>query len=288
MKLPKARKTTIPSDQCYWALLKGTGAGGLRGSRKREALLYELERYIPVPIESVAVSFVPCQDRIIACAAPLRVIEEFRLTSDSVIPDALPKGLDAGTLNRTSFELLSGPTKPKRQERFERLRLICIASLAILASAALTKGFVVRTGQVSTQTAQLKDQIENAYGYAIDLSAPSTQPPHVRLVSAVRDAEANAASAPAETRLEDALPLLLHILSHWPESDSLGLNRLTIGNTEATLDLSLDTSTDASDVLEALGAPDGWLSRSPRIRQQRDGQSVLITFVPESLREQRR
>lgn len=288
MKLPTARRTSIPSDQCYWALLKGAGASGLRGSRRREALLYELERYIPVPVESVAVSFADCQDGIVACAAPMQVIQEFRLTSESVIPDTLPAGLNSGTLDREAFELLRGTTKPKRQERFERLRLICIASLAILASAALTIGFVIRTGQVSTQTAQLKDQIENAYEYALDLSAPSTQPSHVRLVSAVREAEANAASLPAETQQEDALPLLLHILSQWPESDSLELNRLTIGNTEATLDLSLDTSTDASDVLETLGAPDGWLSRSPRIRQQRDGQSVLITFVPGSLREQRR
>lgn len=288
MRLPAAKRASIPSAQCYWALLRGTGARGLRGAQRREALLYELERYIPVPIESVAVSLVPYEDGIIACAAPIQLVEELRLTSESAIPDAFPEGLDSGTLDRASFELLQGPTKSRRQERFERIRLLCVASLVSAASAALTVGLAVRTGQVSTQTAQIKYQIENAYGYAIDLSAPSTQPPHFRLVSAVREAEANAAHISTDTGRGDALPALLHILTQWPESDSLELNRLTIGDHEITLDLSLGTATDVSDVLRAINAPDGWLSRSPRIRQQRDSQSLLITFVADSQQESRR
>ncbi len=288
MKLPHARRTTIPRDKCYWALLKGTGASGLRGSKRREALLYELERYIPVPIESVTASFIACEDGIIACAAPIATIDQLRLTNESAIPDALPVGLASESLDRASFELLQGPTKSRRQEQLERFRLLGIASLATAASAALTIGLASRTGQISTRTDQINDQIKTAYGHALDLSAPSAQPPHVRLVSAVREAEANAASTPADTERADALPVLLHILSQWPESDSLELNRLTIGENEVTLDLSLDTEADAPSVLEALNVPDGWLSRSPRIRQQRDGQSVLIAFVPDSQQESRR
>lgn len=288
MRLPRANRATLPREQCYWAILQGSGAKGLRGRKRNEALLYELERSLPIQVESVSASFAAHGGGIVACAAQRTMIDDFRRSCDSLTPDALPDELAGGTLNTASFELLGGRLMSARHARLKRVRRLSIETLAIAASTLITAGLAVRTHRLNTQSEKHPSQIEAAYEHAIDLSVPSLQPAGVRLVTALREAEKDtetAAGTPAESSV---LPAFLHMLSQWPEDATLRLERLTVGAREASLDVSLDQAADVSQVLAALSAPPGWTARSPRIQQRRDGQSLQISYQQATLQESSR
>lgn len=257
---PRTRVLRVPADACAWAVLSPPD----RMARRRSALLFEFERWLPRPIECYCCSFHTLSDgRIVACGHDRESVAALADDYDSVIPDTIPDFLADEGLLTDQFELATHDATPSRVRAAVRSVVGLAVVVSILTSVALTTGMVRRSALLEAETQLLADAVDDTYRKALPSEVSGSQPRSVLVRGLLREArQLNRADNHEHT---DAALAGSELLSVWDESLGARVHRLSIRRGTASLDVSL--SADPQRLLAALELLPDWAIGSPTVRR---------------------
>lgn len=278
----------LPPEQFYWAVLearlpRGALPGIVWSRRSRlTALLYGLEHWIPVPLETVHVAFAPGEGgRTIACAlgidAVRRYLDEGAMTlSPSATPSFIDQNVDPRSIN-----LLHGPFEapPLRRARSRWLAGTGAAVLAITAVVAV--GAERRTANNRSAEHQMAVASEAIYAQIFPAPAAGGVPSAARLLSELRSLrQTRGSSSPVVS--SDAGETLARVLACWPRDVIAKTESVTVTPTSCTIATDVANHGQAQSLVAALGRINGWRTEQPHVSQTREHVHVTARLLRES------
>ncbi len=285
-----------PADRFYWAVLDGSMVPKrpLHRRQNEEALGYLFEAELPVPIDRVHAVYVPVNgNRFIACG-----IEHDRLVENAEIkgaltlsPQAIPPELisnDDATVG--SFNLLTGRHEPESVGRERRRLFIESAAAIVLIAVAVAFGAERRIGAWNRAAAETVSAREAVFDdlYPPQSTAPSSQPPALRLVAELRQLERTRGDAVESIYSDDpqSLRVLAFLFERWPAQQPIMTESLSVTPESVTLVGLLPTAPAAQVFVSAFELPDQWEARQPQISAVTNGVRLTWRLVPRAIRRE--
>lgn len=286
----KQQRVVWPAHRFYWAVLDASVVpGGLLHRRPSdEALGFLFESELPVPIDRIHAVYVPVKrNRFIACG-----VEHDRILESAELHDALTLGPEAFPSDlRTDLEVdvgsinfLTGRHEPVPVKRERRRLLLESAASVALITAAVAFGAERRIGAWHRATGEMMSARESAFNdlYPPQSTAPSSQPPALRLVAELRQLERTRGGAAQSVSSDDpqAAQLLASLLERWPSQQPIMTESLSVTPESVTLVGLLATAPAAQDFVSAFDLPDQWEARQPQISAVTNGVRLTWRLVP--------
>jgi hypothetical protein len=274
-----------PAERFYWALLDG----GLlpRGGKRRKQLGYLFERFLPgLAIEQVQAVYraVPgARKRFLACGAPAEKLrEQVDAGAVTLAPQALPAFVEA-PLDPAALNLLTGPLLPEAVRRLRRRAVSLAITVVIGCCLLLTTGLARRERAVEVRAAGVLAAQAAIIERALGPAAPggNAQPPHVRLVAALRQLEQTRREDPAAAGLLDCSVVMSEFLKHWPADLHVSTESIVVAPDSINVRAIVATMGDAQLLGDALGRLSGWRLLQPQSEARKDDVVVSLRLEPE-------
>jgi len=275
LKPPTSRVTTLKADECYWSVLDGSVADGLRGKARQRALLFALEQDLPMPIDEIhAVFLARPGGQIIACACPRDLLVQLAEDADVVHPEAIPDWLDCDQ-DAVDFDLLGGDILSKRVRRMGAMHLVTVLLVCTLLSSLLTVGFVIRSRAFEQERQDARAATNAAQGLVLPPAGAGAQPTSIRLAALLRTVNSHSDTV-MNSDFVSATDSLEQILARWPQD--VRLQRLTVGKLDIRIDLTMPADLDPSLFIGALEELNDWTLSAPVVRRSQESTSVSLSL----------
>lgn len=268
-----------PANWFYWADLE-TEAFPRAHRRDPKKLIFLAESRIPVPIDSLHLVFVPCDDanRMIACGADRSSLESIASSGAlTCCPAALPDHLRESGCSPADFNLLTGPFMPApvRTESNRLMNRIVIAWVLVALIVAI--GLARRSDRLIQAHGALHDRLREMYVQVLGSDAlDRPQPLSLQLTA---EARRLAQSHDAAARSGDGMAMpdlglaLQQLLKHWPRDVQLQTESITVTPDTMTIRAIMPTE-QSTRALEGFGSWESWRRQQPEITNTR-GRTVL-------------
>ncbi|MCC6910349.1 MAG: hypothetical protein IT430_20635 [Phycisphaerales bacterium] len=293
----KAREHVVwPAHRFYWAVLDASVVPRrlLRRRPSDEALGFLFESELPVPVDRIQAAYVPVKgDRFIACGVEhARILENAELHDALTLgPEAFPSDLGTGfDADVGSINFLIGRHEPAPVKR-ERRRLLLESATAIaIITVAVAFGAERRIGAWHRATGGMVSARESAFNYLYppQSTAPSSQPPALRLVAELRQLERTRGGALQSVGSDDpqAAQVLARLFERWPSQQRIMTESLSVTTDSITLVGLLPTAPAAQEFVSAFELPDQWEARQPQISAVTNGVRLTWKLVPRAIRRE--
>jgi len=273
--LPSSRVTMLPADSCFWSVIDGSVAGGLRGPAKTRAMLYALEPDLPLPIEDVHAVFLANGDgSIAACACRRDELARLAESADVVTPEEIPEWI-ACDAAAAEINLLGSGVSSVRVRRTQRTQLAVLLAVSILLSGFVSAGLYRRGQALGQDENDLRAAINSAQSLVLPPAGPNAQPASIRLAAALRTVSFENGSVQQSTA-PPATDSLGQVLATWP--GDARLKRLTIGKQDIRIDLTMPAEQDPSRFIGKLEELKGWKLSAPVIRRSQNETTLSLSL----------
>jgi hypothetical protein len=258
-----------PADRFYWAVLDTTGMPRARSRRARERQLgYQLERYLPVPLEQVQATYLRLHDhRVLACAVEQDRLADLDHNVVTLAPQAVPRfveePVDAGSLN-----LLTAEREPRIVKSARARCRLELAAAVLLITLIGTLGLVRRAQWHDRRASETAGMVADVYDQILE-SGPSVLPSSLRLKTELRRLRQTHASPVANTAPRDAGAALASLLSAWPPGLELQTESIVVTESQITITALLDTHEQVQALADAVGGVVGWTISQPTFHEFR-------------------
>jgi len=275
-----------PTERFYWAVLDGSSLPrNHSGRRRREQLGYLFENVLPgVSIEDIQTAYVAMDEdgqHVIACGVPTTMIREavdgssfsdILTLSPAEIPQFV-KSRERADVDPEQFNLLTGDLEPNAVRQSRRRMFGWAVAMLVLISGALTIGLQRRIAQSHEQLTAVQQQEGEIHRHVLgSIPAASSQPPHLRLLSELRQLQQT--RQPSGGTLSPSIDIVRDfetLMSAWPESGSVFMQTESIVITDQSIAIRgrVPTMADVQVLADALTS-DGWKLQQPQSNQVTD------------------
>lgn len=278
----------VPAGSGYWAMLDAVGLP--RGRARHEALAYQFEPWLPVPLESVVPRFLTLDgDAVLAVALPrASLLDLLDKGVHSVAiegsPDFLSPEITAGAIARLrALEFLTGDLTPEPLRRVRRRSAGFLGGGIALALLLLCAGLLRRAEADRTGARQERDRADAIYRAALGRSAEGAILPLPLLLDAElrkRDQQLGSMNGAGAGTVFEADTALSQLLAGWPADEAgLHVESLVAASGALTVRGTAPTTEQVSRLVEQLGRLPRAHIEEPSVRAETRGAAFTLRIT---------
>jgi hypothetical protein len=268
-------RVSWPVHRFYWAILDTSRLPPNSRGARRERLEFALERYVPVPLESIHAAFQKLdQDRVLACAVERGLIEsEVDASACSLTPAGPPAF--APDADVSGLELLSGPFEPPVVSRARARNRIECAVMIVLVASAVSAG-LARRAHWHDSRRQSAESIQAALIDEVLPGIDAARRTALQLTGELRRLERTRAGRP--TDVPTIVPQLASMFECWPSDPPAQAESIIVTETSLTIIATLDSIADVATLAAAIDHVPGWTMAQPEVRSSEGRARATIRF----------
>lgn len=270
----------LPCEQFYWAVLKPSPSMRMRRS-DRQALSYQFEESLPVPLERVHAAYQKLPDgRVLACAMHTDRLSSLAGAVLSLGPGGIPGHLGV-LIEPRSINLLSGEFEPKQLGQARRRT----AALTALALAALTTilavGLERRAAAHRDHHREIMLRSNALMESVVGPTGSDSQPAFVRFSSELRSLrQSNASVRVQQPRDVAALFAKVLAMARVCEIYEPRVESLMAADDSLHLTATLPTSESAQQWIASASSIDDWALEQPQVSAAGGSVRVALRWKP--------